>query len=326
MAVRPAASSATTDSTAFPARERLEAWRSAVDASLIPTEVGSPRPAAFNARLSAMPLGALQIASLAYSSLVSRRSPRMIRRCDPEYYQVGLIRSGRHGIDQDHASAVLRPGNLVVYDSSRPFEAVSTGNVSPSESVVLHLPQRLLPLPARQVHRCCARPIPAAGGIGQLLAQFLGTVADNHDRYTARDAIRLGNIAVDLITAVLAHHLEIDRPPLHSPTHTYYLRIVSYIERHLLRPDLNPAVIAAAHGISLRYLHRIFQQHHHTSVGADIRTRRLERARRELIDPCLGHLSVAAIAARSGFDRPADFTRAFRRHVGMSPRDYRTRA
>ncbi|MFF3547497.1 helix-turn-helix domain-containing protein [Streptomyces platensis] len=54
-----------------------------------------------------------------------------------------------------------------------------------------------------------------------------------------------------------------------------------------------------------------------------MRHQRLERARRDLTDPTLRHHTIHRIATRWGFTRAADFTRAFRTHYGMPPRDYR---
>jgi AraC-like DNA-binding protein len=165
--------------------------------------------------------------------------------------------------------------------------------------------------------------LPGTEGIGRLLAAFLASLADGHTSYTERDALRLETIVVDLTTAVLAHHLERENPPLYSPTHTLYLRIIAFIEENLHHPQLRPTTIATAHRISPRYLHRIFQQHHPVSVAAHIRARRLDRARRDLADHRLVHLTIATIARRWGFSRPADFSRAFQRHTGTPPRDYR---
>ncbi|MFI7546083.1 hypothetical protein [Actinoplanes sp. NPDC049599] len=89
---------------------------------------------------------------------------------------------------------------------------------------------------------------------------------------------------MDLTTAVLAHHLDRANAPLRSPTHTLYLRLAAFIEDNLRHPDLHPATIAAAHCISLRYLHRIVQEHHPVGVATHIRTRRLDRARHDLAD------------------------------------------
>jgi AraC-like DNA-binding protein len=310
------------DSATIAARERLDAWREITAASLAPTVIDSPDPGAFTARLRAVPLGNAQVTSLAYTSLSSRRSPREIRKSDPEYYQIALIRAGLQGIGQNDASAMLRRGDLVIYDSSRPFEAIVSAT-SPAETVVLQFPKKMLPLPAYQVVDLCAVSLTGAEGIGHLLATFLTSLTDGRTRYTERDVLRLETIAVDLTTAVLAHHLERENPPLRSHTHTLYLRIIAFIEKNLHHPELRPATIATAHRISLRYLHRIFQQHHPTGVATHIRTRRLDRAGRDLADPRLDHLTIATIAHRWGFARPADFSRAFQRHTGIPPRDYR---
>ena len=48
-----------------------------------------------------------------------------------------------------------------------------------------------------------------------------------------------------------------------------------------------------------------------------------DRARRDLADHRLDHLTIATIAHRWGFARPADFSRTFRRQTGMPPREYR---
>jgi AraC-like DNA-binding protein len=82
-------------------------------------------------------------------------------------------------------------------------------------------------------------------------------------------------------------------------------------------------VIAAAHHISLSYLHRVFQQQAQgETVAAWIRARRLEGARGDLADPSLRGTPIHAIAARWGL-RPDDFARAFRAADGVSPRDFR---
>ncbi|MGH3241637.1 MAG: helix-turn-helix domain-containing protein, partial [Spirillospora sp.] len=58
-------------------------------------------------------------------------------------------------------------------------------------------------------------------------------------------------------------------------------------------------------------------------VAGWARTQRLERARRDLTDPSQRATPVQAVAARWGFAHASDFSRAFRRAYGMSPRDYR---
>jgi AraC-like DNA-binding protein len=311
------------DSADVPCRERVEAWRNVTASALVATEFDIAEPSAFTARLDAMSLGSAQVTGMSYTSLLSRRTPQLIRRSDPEHYQVALIRAGRQGIEQNRTRVQVCPGELVVYDSSRPFVAFCGSEASKGKTVVLQFPRCLLPLPAAQVARLCAIPLAATSGIARVLSQLLITLADVQLDCTGRDAMRLGHAAIDLTSAVLARRLDNDTPSVESRTDVLFVRIMSFIDQNLHRPDLEPAAIAAAHHISVRYLHRIFQQRHHAGVSAYIRSRRLARCRRDLTDPALNHLTIATIAARWGFTRPSDFSRAFRRETGVSPRDYR---
>jgi AraC-like DNA-binding protein len=103
---------------------------------------------------------------------------------------------------------------------------------------------------------------------------------------------------------------------------TLLVRIHAFIEQHLGEADLSPGVVAAAHHVSVRYLHRLFEAQE-TTVAAWIRRRRLERCRRDLADPALGAVPVAALAARWGLPDSAHFSRLFRRTYGLPPAEYR---
>lgn len=61
-------------------------------------------------------------------------------------------------------------------------------------------------------------------------------------------------------------------------------RIHAFIEARLGDSELNPTTVADAHYISVRYLHKLFQTEQVT-VADHIRRRRLDRCRRDLLDP-----------------------------------------
>ncbi|WP_148589914.1 helix-turn-helix domain-containing protein [Streptomyces sp. WAC01526] len=156
--------------------------------------------------------------------------------------------------------------------------------------------------------------------------QFLTRVTTDTDSFQPYDGPRLGTIVIDLLSVLFAHELHADNaltPETRGRTLT--LRIRSFIQQHLADPRLTPRVVAAAHHISLSHLHRLFKEQDLT-VAAWIRHQRLERARRDLTDPALCHHTICQIATHWGFTRAADFTRAFRTHYGMPPRDYRHKA
>jgi AraC-like DNA-binding protein len=111
---------------------------------------------------------------------------------------------------------------------------------------------------------------------------------------------------------------ETRRPALLRLTH-------AFIEQRLGDPELAPTTIAAAQFISVRYLHRLFEDEE-TTVADWIRRRRLERCARGLADPALSAEPVGEIGARWGLTSPAHFSRLFRAAYGASPADYRRRA
>ena len=90
----------------------------------------------------------------------------------------------------------------------------------------------------------------------------------------------------------------------------------------LADPGLSPDMVATAHHVSPRYLYKLFEGEE-TGVAGWIRERRLERCRRDLLDPALSELPVSAIAFRWGFADAAHFTRVFRTAYGHPPGEYR---
>jgi AraC-like DNA-binding protein len=101
--------------------------------------------------------------------------------------------------------------------------------------------------------------------------------------------------------------------------------IKDHIDAQLSDGDLGPESIARAHFISVRYLHVLFEREGVT-VSRWIRSRRLERARRDLQDPALAHEPVMRIATRWGFHSASHFSNSVRAEYGCSPRELRAAA
>ncbi|MEU1012500.1 helix-turn-helix domain-containing protein [Streptomyces sp. NPDC005890] len=311
------------DTSCLPPAERTTAWAETTALALVTTRFRFPDPANFGAHIRAMALGPVQVSAISYAQLVCYRSPRLIRESDPELYQIAVITSGRQGIEQARHNTVVSPGEIVLYDSSRPFEASARGPGS-CGSLVLQFPRRLMPLPDHVVAPLCGTALGAADGVGHVFRQTLASLAQAESDLTAPDRQRLGTTVVDLAAAVIARRA--DRTsvlPPESRLATLYQQITAFVTRHLHDTGLGPAAVAAAHSISTRYLHRVFQVHG-TTVNGFIRRERIARCRRDLADPLLQATPVSAIGARWGYPRASDFTRAFRTATGMTPTEYRS--
>ena len=90
-----------------------------------------------------------------------------------------------------------------------------------------------------------------------------------------------------------------------------------HIEQHLAEPDLTPAHIAAALGISVRTLHLAFEPTG-TSFAEHVTRRRLQECRAALERPA-GTRSITDVAFAWGFSNLTTFYRAFHREFGMAP-------
>lgn len=81
-------------------------------------------------------------------------------------------------------------------------------------------------------------------------------------------------------------------------------------------------MIAGRHGISSRYVRKLFEQEG-TSFTAFVLTGRLTRVRRMLSETRYAHLTIAQVAHACGFNDISYFNRAFRRHFSATPTDVR---
>ncbi|AJP00346.1 AraC family transcriptional regulator [Streptomyces cyaneogriseus subsp. noncyanogenus] len=314
------------DTTSLPPAERTAAWAETTSLALVTTRFRFPEPERFGARIRAVDLGAAQLSELSYAPLLSYRSPRLIRRSDPELYQLAVITSGRQGIEQAGRNALARPGDVILYDSSRPFEASVGAGETSSGSLLLQFPKRLMPLPDKVVAPLCGTVLTQAAGMGRVFHRTLRTFAESAADLTDGDRARLASTVVDLAAAVIARHAEqTSALPRQARAAALYQEALAFICRHLHDPALGPAAVAAAHCVSTRTLHRLFQAHGST-VGEVIRRERIARCRRDLADPALRGVPVSAIGARWGHPRPAEFTRAFRTATGMTPTAFRAAA
>jgi transcriptional regulator GlxA family with amidase domain len=98
-----------------------------------------------------------------------------------------------------------------------------------------------------------------------------------------------------------------------------FSQAVAILTRQLTQP---PSAVELAHrvGTNQQRLTRIFREQVGMSAFEYLQQLRLERGRGLLHDT---DLQVQLIADRVGYRNAGDFTRAFRRHFGVTPRQYR---
>jgi AraC-like DNA-binding protein len=298
--------------------DRADYWRTAASKSFVDLSFRVPEPAKFRGEIITGSIGDVTVSRVTARAHTAERTDRHIARSQDGYYKLSMPVRGYVLITQDGREAPLIPGDLAIYDTSRPYQ-VSFDDTC--RMLVLMFPHRDLRLSQRAMGDLTARRVSGRQGIGGLIAPLLVNLVAQIEEIDTFTVPRLADNIVDLLTTLYAEQLgETARPT--DGMQVLILKIKSFIEAHLDDADLTPDVVAAACHVSTGYLHKLFRASG-TSVGRFIRDRRLEQCRRDLLDPGQGDTAVSAIGAHWGFLDAAHFSRTFKATYGVSPREYR---
>jgi AraC-like DNA-binding protein len=306
------------------AGDRFDAFCAAVSTLLLPVALATDDVRAFSGGMRATALSTLQLARvLVANDMAVRRTDKLIERSAPEYLKVALQLTGSCVVAQGDREAVLKPGEYVIYDTTRPYQLWTRG---PLQMQTVLFPRNLLRLPAAQVSQLTARPISGRAGLGSMVSSFLVELGKKSTNEFGSATSYLADAVMDLIAASIMEQLTGEAPwDLDAHRSGLLLRVRAFIEDQLGDPDLNVASIAAAHHVSVRYLQKLFEQDGQTVTGW-IRDRRIEHCRRDLASAALAETPLHSIAARWGLVNAAHFSRLFKARFGEAPRDYRARA
>lgn len=272
-------------------------------------------------QVRAADLGALHIGELwASRPGGANRTRHHIQRMEADLVKVDVVAQGEVDIEQDGRQARLHAGDYAFVDLARPAHWTNSSSV---RVLAIAFPRQLLPLRADDTTKLTAVGLNADDGPGALFSSTARQLARHLDHFDVASGVRVGTATLDLLTVALAGRL--DRGgglPPDIPQRVLIVRMRAFIEDQLADSDLTPSAVARAHHVSLRYLYKLFEGEQ-KSVAGLIKERRLERCRRDLLDPSLRHLPVSAIAARWGMPNAAHFSHAFRAAYGMAPVEYR---
>jgi AraC-like DNA-binding protein len=309
------------DTEVVPARERLDYWWEESWGAYHPLQIRSATRERFFARMWAYEFGPLGFFRIAAAPNAMARTARAIAVADPECLHLSVVQHGRLATSQQGRHALARPSDLVSYDTSSP---VVCGAEVPFEVLVTRVPHDLLGREAERIARRTAVRIHGGNGFARPAVAFLRGLFSGLEDGTieATDAPRDVDCVLDLVRSLYGRPSRPWEPSRPRSRTEILLNVKAYIGANLGDPDLDPAHIARASFISTRYLHKLFEAEAMT-VGQWIRFQRLERCRRDLVDPLLRSQTILEIASRWGLRGPQHFSRLFRSAYGCSPSDYR---
>lgn len=242
------------------------------------------------------------------------RSADRIAADGRDTFTFGLVTRGQLAGDFDGRPCDLRPGQVCVIDFSRPWQARS----SPAEFILLAVPRAALMALAPPVRDLHGRLLD--GATARILAEHFIALVRHLPEASATDLPIIQRTTLRMIAESL-DALAPDDPREPGPSQD---RLVDRVRRHvedgLASPDLSPATICRALGVSRPTLYRAFKRS--GGIARYIQRRRLE-AVHVLLSDTDETRSLATLAQDFGFSSPAHFSTAFRRRFGYAPRDLR---
>ena len=302
------------DTRVVPADERYEYWHESVCDHFVPLLV-TPASRNLQGRIRAVEFADTHVRRIVGTEHRFQRRDQDIRRGgDPEQLNIVFVNRGRTVVEQDGRSAALQAGSFAFYDSSRPFDFRTRDDF---DYTIMLLPKNRLALPEAALRDSTIRSRSARTGVGSVARRLIGSFV-----MPGREALGLTQASAiqDSLLAIVRPLIAVDEPPFDASVFRVLAR--AHIQQHLADPDLSPRTVAAACGLSLSYLHRLFDTEPQT-VAAFIREQRLRTALELLTSPAHRRDSVAKIGAACGIVDPASFSRMVRSRFGASPRDLR---
>jgi len=220
---------------------------------------------------------------------------------------------GNADIIQNDTEFLLVPGELAILNQA---EAYAISFNEPGRHILLQIPEDLFC--ERLTERCIEVRKLDNTGLVPAIANLLKSLAVQVNNMSETDQYTLTNTLLELTWASIRAASTQPKNHQHDSQLKLLHRILDYMEQHYADCELTPKSVALANGISMRYLHRLFQQSG-MAVSKWIWERRLKATREDIIDPNKVSMRISEIAFFHGFNDPAHFSRSFRERFNISP-------
>jgi AraC-like DNA-binding protein len=264
-----------------------------------------------------LPLGRLELFDISIDPIAIYRRTEDIDKDSNDDFLLATQLEGTVLVKERDVEFTQHPGSISLMSAGEPYTIIHTQK---SHRLILHIPnamykERIL---GHQEEREFRPRLMEAGGLATIVHEMLKSLTFEADKLTITEQHTLAESLLELTAAMLRSEVDQEYEQSHGKQSALFRRILEYMEANFSDCELGPEKIATANGISMRYLHSLFQQAGMT-VSKWIWERRLKATREDLLDPSMNHMRVSEIAYRRGFNDPAHFSRAFKSRFEISP-------
>jgi AraC-like DNA-binding protein len=236
---------------------------------------------------------------------------------EPRTTWMATLLSGRASLVTDQKVEGMSPGDIAHGSGD---QAVAVKLETGCRLLFVRAPQIVTDLQGDAKSDARVSHLAAAGGSVRILSGLLRATGNVLCDLTVQ---QLRPVELALIEFFTLWTVEREGDDLESRAHLRRLR--QAVESQMPDPGLSLRRLADSEGVTPRYVQKLFGAKGETFSGY-LRTRRLERCRQDLTSPQHATRSIPDIYSRWGFKGATQFSRAFCKRFGASPRQVRRQA
>lgn len=301
-----------------PLPSRRQYWQDIVSKTYFSLDLRFPSGRDFNASLGAWSMGPLSVSRNIANGLLYKRHERHLLSEREESFLITVPELAEIRFEQDGKVVRCRPGAFLIERSHLPYEF---SHEDPTALWVLKIPSMVLRARISRPERLATLQFDASRGVGALFVDTLRLAGERIDQMDDAARTMMGKHLIELLAMAVESDERVLSGHSSSVRNGHLLRCEHFIRTRLDDMRLTPQTIADGCGISLRYLHQIFEGEGLT-VCAYIRNQRLAMCDALLRDPGC-RKSISEIAYQWGFADQAQFSRNYRGRFGCTPSEAR---
>jgi AraC-like DNA-binding protein len=244
------------------------------------------------------------------------RTPAEIRRDARDSYCLYVPLQGEHEIHQCNREAICSPRAAILTATGEPFLQTKLGD---NDTLYLLMPRSFADQRLPRCEDVCARPVSSQEGVGRLAVDTIASLYREASRLRVDEFLSAAKIASDLVLLAVSGAADL-MSDARSIRASNLARAKRVIRARLADSDLSLTEIALECGLSLRYLHDLFRDDGRTAREY-LLGERLKKARSMLERNPAGASTITDVCLACGFCTPSQFSTAFKRAFGLSPRD-----
>ncbi|MGP1716534.1 MAG: helix-turn-helix domain-containing protein [Methylophilus sp.] len=296
-----------------------KAWlREVIGREYADVEIIPPATAPLFNEMTLYPWQDLQLSVIHSNSITIERGAREISHPELDNYFAVLLLKGRYVLQQQGREVFLKPGDMTLYDATRPHRIHCPEAFS---KLIVAIPRALLHRQLPVAGHYTAMRLHGEQGMGAMLSPLIQNLSQQLHQLSTQSFNASAHSVVELLGLTLRELVEPDLHLSHSRALSL-LKVKQWVASHLQDGELNSEMVAAANGLSSRYINQLFAEEH-TALMRYVWQQRLAHSAQLLTRSNWQHRSVSEIALASGFNDFSHFSRVFKQRFGQSPRAYR---